>query len=108
MMRISSDGGMPELLQEPDADEGELSYSFPDILPSGEAVVFGVQTARGDELAVKSLQTGEQQSLSIMGGKPRFAGSGHLIYQSQNSRSRDGTSRRSGPQMASGLLLGQG
>lgn len=82
--RISSVGGKPEAFISPLKNtEGiyEGSYSHPQILPGGKAVLISVIKAAVEigRIAVYSLDTGEYISL-VDGSHPRYIPTGHLIY----------------------------
>ncbi len=72
--RVSDAGGTPEEL----SGVG-LGY-FPQILPGGKAVLFRVPGEEGPNIAVLSLETGEEKVLIKRGSYPRYAPTGHLIY----------------------------
>ena len=81
--RVSANGGRPESLAIPDPDRGEEEYQHPQILPGGKAVLFDI--FRGSiedyQTAVLSLETGEQKILVEGGRNPRYAPTGHLVYE---------------------------
>ena len=86
-------GGEPEVLTTVDREQGETDHEWPEILPSGEAVLFTIVKGRGAEhmdIAVLDLVTGEQKRLIAGGGNPRYAPTGHLVYAA------DGTLRAVG------------
>ena len=81
LYRVSASGGEPEILATPDPDKGESFYSAPHILPGGKAVIFTI--SRGpdqSQLAVLSLETGEQKILIEAGRQAKYLESGHLVY----------------------------
>jgi serine/threonine-protein kinase len=82
LYRVSANGGQPESLALPDADKGERAYTQPEILPNGKAVLFAV-VGRGElfQIAVLSLETGEQKILIEGGRSPHYAATGHLVYE---------------------------
>jgi serine/threonine-protein kinase len=89
LFRVSAGGGEPEVLTTPDAQKGEQSHQWPEVLPGGGAVLFtvfspatggggdGITNAR---IAVLNLKTGEQKILVTGGGYPRYVPSGHIVY----------------------------
>ena len=82
LYRVSANGGQPESLAMPDPDKGELEYQQPEILPDGEAVLFAVYQAGGTyQIAVLSLDTGEQKTLLENGRQPHYLPTGHLVYE---------------------------
>ena len=82
LLRISADGGEPTpLTTVTTADE---QHSWPQVLPGGEAVIFqvyhvnkGLETS---QIAVVSLDTGEQRTLVDGGVFPRFSATGHIVF----------------------------
>jgi Tol biopolymer transport system component len=87
LRRVSADGGTPEELTLPKAEEGELQHAFPQLLPGGERVLFSILTKEGWQPAVLSLKTREWQALRRVtpGHTPaHFAASGHLMYAQAN------------------------
>ncbi len=64
LYRVSANGGQPESLAMPDPEREEFEYQQPEILPGGKAVLFAVVQASGTyQIAVLSLDTGEQKTL---------------------------------------------
>ena len=69
LWRIPASGGNPELLIEPDAESGERTYRWPDLLPDGQTVIFTVGTDRNPnnyddaQIAAYSLDSGERRVL---------------------------------------------
>ena len=82
LYRVSSAGGTPESLAVPNRDKGETNYHHPQILPGGRAVLFSVLLETGNSnLAVLSLESKEPQVLLEGALRPRYAPSGHLLYE---------------------------
>lgn len=83
LFRISAAGGEPEALTSPEASE---RHFWPEVLPSGNAVVFAVLGPTGDagQIAVIDLETGEQRVLVQPGTHPRYLSTGHLVYSFGN------------------------
>ena len=83
VMRVSENGGTPELLIE--ALEGEQVHG-PQLLPGGEWVLFSSTTVAGtsrwDEgnVVAESLETGERRVLIVGGSDARYLPTGHLVY----------------------------
>jgi len=66
----------------PDPDKEELEYQHPEILPGGKAVLFAVlQEGQTYQIAVLSLDTGEQKTLLQNGRQPHYLPTGHLVYE---------------------------
>ncbi len=83
LMRVSANGGEPEILVSLDSAAGETNLLRPDILPDGDTLLFGVATGTGfDDLQIvtQSISTGERRSL-LPGGIPvRYLTTGHVVY----------------------------
>ena len=79
LWRVPSGGGEPEQLTTPD-ERG--NHWWPEILPSGEAVLFTMMPAAVEnaQLAVLSLADGEPKILNLGGSHPRYIPTGHLVY----------------------------
>jgi len=82
LYRVSANGGQPESLALPDPDKGEDAYVWPWILPGGNEVLFTVLLEGGSfQLAVVSIQTNKQKILLEGVRAPRYAPTGHLLYE---------------------------
>jgi Tol biopolymer transport system component len=81
LYRLSAAGGEPELLVTPDPDRRE-TYRNPHILPGGKAVLFNIDgpEENDNQIAVLSLETGEQKVLLQQGYRPYYAPTGHVVY----------------------------
>ena len=82
LWRVSADGGVPEELTTPAADQVQENHAWPFILPGGRAVLFtimadAIETAR---IAVLELDSGEQRILFSGGSAPRYSPTGHIVY----------------------------
>jgi serine/threonine-protein kinase len=83
LLRVPVGGGEPAGLTSLDKKRSELGHLWPEVLPSGSAVLFTVARGVGIEnhdIAVLNLTTGERQTLLAGGSRPRYAPTGHLIY----------------------------
>ena len=82
LYRVAAAGGEPELLATPDQDKGEGRYWHPQILPGGKAVLFSIgKNSRNVQIAVLSLETGEQKILIEDGRQGKYVQTRHLIYE---------------------------
>jgi len=82
LYRVPANGGQPESLALPDPDKGEDAYVWPWILPGGNEVLFTVLLEGGSfQLAVVSIQTNKQKILLEGVRAPRYAPTGHLLYE---------------------------
>ena len=79
LYRVSAAGGTPETLAAPDTANGEVYYTMPEILPGGQALLFTIRNYTGSQIAVLSLETGEQKVL-LEGRQAHYAPTGHLVY----------------------------
>ena len=86
ILRVSANGGTPELLIE--RAEGELFLAKPRILPDGESLLFMVASTGGGDAArhldVQSLDTGERKVLVEPGSNGRYVATGHILYSIQD------------------------
>jgi len=84
LLRVSANGGTPEVVTTANTAEGEKGHNWPQILPGGKAVLFTIQapSSRHDEcrIAVLSLETGTWRVLIEGGSLARYVPSGHVIY----------------------------
>jgi serine/threonine-protein kinase len=83
IMRVSADGGTPELLIK--AGDNEQLYG-PQLLPGGDAVLFSVTTGQGPnrwnqaQVVVQSVTSGQRTVVVKEGTEARYVSSGHLVY----------------------------
>jgi serine/threonine protein kinase/Tol biopolymer transport system component len=64
-------------------ENGDLTHSWPEVLPGEKAVVFTIFTSRNPDdaqIAVQSLETGKRKVVVNGGSYGRYALSGHLVY----------------------------
>jgi len=83
LSRVSSGGGMPEILTTPDPEQREFGHLWPELLPNGRAVLFAIDTGGGFDnalIAVQSVESGERKILLEGGTAPHYAPTGHLVY----------------------------
>ena len=86
LWRVAAVGGEPVLLTTPNPEQGELNHAWPEVLPGGHAALFTiVGTNNESQIAVLSLDTGEQKVLVRAGSFPRYAPTGHLLYGVQGN-----------------------
>jgi len=81
LYRVSASGGEPEVLASPDPEKRELAYRFPQILPGGTAVLFTILGGEGPQIAVLSLDSGEQSPLIERGRQARYVPTEYLVYE---------------------------
>jgi len=76
LLRVSAEGGTPEVLTSSDASSDSFAISWPEILPEGQAVLFNSPVA----IMAQRLDTGERKLLLQGGTFPHYLSTGHLIY----------------------------
>ena len=85
LLRVPAAGGVPEALTTPNPGE---QHHWPEILPDGRAVLFTIsseEVATDDRIAVLNLETGSHEILIENGSHPRFAATGHIVYELDGS-----------------------
>ncbi len=80
LLRVPAVGGAPQPLIKVAVGQGE-SHRWPDILPSGKAVLFTVFPGTLEEarIAVADLETGQHRIL-LKGTQPRYVRTGHIVF----------------------------
>src|SRR5262249_37858395 len=83
IMRVSANGGEPELLL---ANKPSEVATSPQLLDGGRAILFSLVTSTGRDLwdkaqvVVQQLPSGERRTLVRAGGAARYVKTGHLVY----------------------------
>jgi eukaryotic-like serine/threonine-protein kinase len=84
LQRITSGGGEPTVLTQPNRARGEADHYWPEFLPGGQAVLFTIIATTGGlpqaQVAVLDLRTGMQTPLIQGGSDAHYVPSGHLVY----------------------------
>jgi serine/threonine-protein kinase len=85
LSRISAAGGIPQPFTTLDANEGESSHRWPEILPGGSGVIFtiatsGMRSFDDARIAVQSLHSPERRALIQGGSSARYSPTGHLVF----------------------------
>jgi serine/threonine-protein kinase len=83
LQHVSEAGGPPSTLTKPNTQRGEVDHLWPEMLPSGRAVLFSIIPTTGPDsalVAVLDLQSGNQKILVRGGADAHYVPSGHLIY----------------------------
>ena len=84
LWQVPGTGGEPQLLTTLDSESGETRHADPQFLPSGEALLFYLVAGEGPKIWVLSVETGERNEV-LEGMRPRYASSGHIVFQRQDS-----------------------
>lgn len=84
LLRVSADGGEPEILTTPDAARNEYDHLWPEALPDGRSLLFTVIQRTGGLAAAKTvvydLQTNTSTDLLPAATNAVYLSSGHLAY----------------------------
>ncbi len=88
LSRVSGAGGTPQEITKP-SDKGEVTHRWPQILPSGQAVLFTGNKVIGAyedaSIEVLSPKTGQWKTVQRGGYFGRYVPSGHLVYLHQGT-----------------------
>ena len=76
LMEVAAAGGTARLIARPDS--GEL-FHFPEVLPDGKAVLFGIVGGGTLKLAALTRRTGAIKRFSQQGGYPRYVAGGFVV-----------------------------
>jgi serine/threonine-protein kinase len=79
LMEVPARGGTPRLVARPDS--GEV-FRFPEAMPGGEVVLFGVRGRKPVEVAAFVRSTGQIRRIGQPGGYPRWVDAGYLVVTS--------------------------
>ena len=80
---VPASGGRPQRVTSLDAQRGEFSHRWPELLPDGKTVLYTVGTVGSwddAQIVAYSLATGTRSVLVQGGTNPHYLRSGHLIY----------------------------
>ncbi|MFC1633778.1 protein kinase [Planctomycetota bacterium] len=82
LWRISASGERLRQLTAPDLSQGDWGHVWPQILPSGQWILFTSYRLDGTEnrFELYSLQTGERHTLMKGGTYARYVSTGHIVY----------------------------
>ncbi|HEV2247462.1 MAG TPA: hypothetical protein VGW37_12480, partial [Terriglobia bacterium] len=87
LQQVPESGGAPQSLTR--LEKGDASQRWPEFLPGGKAILFAAgQTPlnfTNAQVAVQSVGTGERRNLIQGGTHPRYATSGHLVYEERGT-----------------------
>ena len=82
LLRVPAVGGDPEVLTRVDGGQRDVQHLWPEFLPGGKAVLFTIGTGGRieNQIAVLSLETGEQKLVLRGGSNPHYVPTGHIVY----------------------------
>ena len=85
LFRVSAEGGQPQVLTTPDAENGETGHYWPHVLPGGRFLLYAsataeITTADDRQIVVLSLESLDQRVLVEGGNNPHYSATGHLVY----------------------------
>ena len=85
LRRVSANGGEPEIITTPNAQDGEAYDYWPEFLPDARGVLFRVELRAGGptgsgRIGVLDLRTGARKILVRDGFYGRYVSTGHLVY----------------------------
>jgi serine/threonine-protein kinase len=84
LQRVAAAGGTPTVVTRPDRAQGELDHLVPEVLPGGQALLFGIAARTGGldaaQVAVLDLQRATHKVLVRGGTDAHYVNSGHLVY----------------------------
>jgi Tol biopolymer transport system component len=84
LSKVPSAGGIPQPLTKLDAQAGEITQRWPQVLPGGKAVLFTSSTNAGNyedaEIVVYSMASGQRKTVQRGGFYARYLPSGHVVY----------------------------
>jgi serine/threonine-protein kinase len=87
LYRVPASGGTPEALTTIDAARAEAEHRWPEILPGGSAVLFTAWSGSLTRGRIDAFAVASRQRTTLLEGAtmPRFAPTGHLLYQQSNT-----------------------
>jgi len=83
LFQVSSDGGNPEPITTIESAKGEFNHVFPEILPGGKAILFGVMgdmTFNKCHIELLFLETGKREKLFEDVLNVQYSPTGHLVF----------------------------
>lgn len=83
LFQVSADGGKPEPITTIDSTKGEINHVFPQILPGGKAILFGVMsdmTFNKCHIELLLLETGKREKLFEDVLNVQYSPTGHLVF----------------------------
>src|SRR5204863_7547857 len=80
LFRVPASGGTPVAVAKPDVAHREQSYSWPEWLPGGQAIVFSLKGRGLAAIAAVPIGGGAPKVIVPVGTNPRWSQTGHLLY----------------------------
>jgi serine/threonine protein kinase len=81
LMRVPAAGGSVDVLSRPNIDQSEADHLWPEILPGGKHVLFGLSRIDGTwDVGLLALDTKQWRVLIKDGTAPRYVKTGHVVY----------------------------
>ena len=82
LFRVSADGGTPEPLTVPTAEDAGNDHRWPQALPGGRGILFSVGTGPEESarIVVLDRHTGVRKDLLRGSASARYVATGHLVY----------------------------
>ena len=87
LYRVPAAGGTPEALTTVDPARGEAEHRWPEILPGGRAILYTAWGGSITRARIDAFAPGSRERTTLVEGAtmPRFAPTGHLLYQQSNT-----------------------
>jgi Tol biopolymer transport system component len=85
---ISSNGGTPEVLTEPDSEKMEVSHRLPYHLPDGKDILFTIMKDAADfepRISIFDSQSGKWRELLENASDARYISTGHILFLRQGT-----------------------
>jgi eukaryotic-like serine/threonine-protein kinase len=84
LIRVSDNGGDPQVITVPDTQRGERDHLWPHHLPDGKSILFTVTSTTGGReatsVAVLDLESGSWRPVLRGASQAKYLQSGHLLY----------------------------
>lgn len=79
LLKVSAQGGRPELLTMLDERQGDTGHVSPHVLPRGTSVLFTVDRPTGEFVEAVEIATGRRRPI-VEGRNPVYLPTGHLVF----------------------------
>ena len=88
LLKVSAQGGRPELLTMLDERQGDTGHVSPHVLPRGTSVLFTVDRPTGEFVEAVEIATGRRRPI-VEGRNPVYLPTGHLVFARGSALFRD-------------------